>query len=112
MGSVENIYHEFEKYDAMILPSYYEGCPNAIIDGMFCGLPILASDVSDNRLYLEHQSSLLFNPHDPKDIYSKINIFLSLDTNNLDYISKKNIESAKKHFDHKNMVNNYLNLLR
>ena len=111
MGSSKNIYAEFEKYDAMILPSYYEGCPNAIIDGMLCKMPILASDVSDNKLYLEHQDYLLFDPFNPKDISSKIKVFLSLDNDALNTISKQNFKHAKKHFDHKTMINNYLKLI-
>ena len=103
---------ELIKYDALILPSFYEGCPNAIIDAMSCGLPVLASDVSDNRIYLNHQGKLLFNPHDVDDIVSKIKHFISLDLSELKSISQNNILMAKKYFNLDVMVNKYLKLIK
>ena len=106
-----NINKELIKYDALILPSFYEGCPNAIIDAMYCGLPVLASDVSDNRIYLEHQNELLFDPYSIDDIILKIKYFTSLDLSELKSISQNNILKAKKYFDVDVMVNNYLKLI-
>lgn len=107
----DNIYEELIKYDALILPSFYEGCPNAIIDGMFCGLPILTSDVSDNRMYLSHQNKLIFNPHDVDDIVSKIKYFLSLNISELRSISHNNNLRAKKYFDVDVMISQYQKLI-
>lgn len=112
MPSTINIHAELIKYDALILPSFYEGCPNAIIDAMNCGLPVLASDVSDNRMYLDHQDMLLFNPHDVSDIVSKIKHFISLDLSEIKSISKNNILMAKKYFNPDIMVNNYIKLIK
>ncbi len=112
MPPTDNIYEELIKHDALILPSFYEGCPNAIIDAMYCGLPILASNVSDNRMYLNHQNKLIFNPHDIHDIVSKIKYFLSLDFSELKSISYNNILTAKKHFDVDVMVSKYLKLIK
>ena len=68
----KNIYEELTKFDALILPSFYEGCPNAIIDAMYVGLPVLASNVSDNLIYLKHQKELIFDPYNTDDIINKI----------------------------------------
>ena len=112
MPSTINIQAELVKYDALILPSFYEGCPNAIIDAMNCGLPVLASDVSDNRMYLNHQDMLLFNPNDVSDIVSKIKHFISLDLSEIKSISQNNILMAKKYFNPDVMVNKYVKLIK
>ncbi len=106
-----DIYKEMVKYDALILPSFYEGCPNAIIDAMFCGLPVLASKVSDNEMYLNHQNELLFDPYDKFDIIKKIKYFKSLNNHEIASIGKKNKIKAFEYFNHKNMVNSYNKLI-
>ena len=106
-----NIFEKIIKYDAVILPSFYEGCPNAIIDGMLCGSPILASDVSDNRVYLKHQEEFLFNPISPKDIADKIDIFSKKDTFFRQKLGNENRIYAGKNFDVDKMINSYIKLL-
>jgi hypothetical protein len=112
MESVDNIHDVLLDYDALILPSFYEGCPNAIIDAMYVGLPILASDVSDNRIYLDHQRELIFNPNDVDDIKSKISNFISLNISEIEFILNTNPLKARGFFDVKIMIDNYLKLIK
>lgn len=106
-----NIFEKIIKYDAVILPSFYEGCPNAIIDGMLCASPILASDVSDNRVYLKHQEEFLFNPICPKDIADKIHAFSKKNTFFRQQLGNDNRIFAEKMFDIDKMINSYIKLL-
>ena len=112
LPATSNIYSKIKKHDALILPSFYEGCPNAIIDGMYCGVPILASNVSDNLIYLNQQKELLFNPHDVDDIKSKIIYFMNLSEKKLKDIGEMNVKMAKYFFDVNKMVDNYKLLLK
>ena len=107
-----NIYKELVQYDALILPSFYEGCPNAIIDAMYCGLPVLASDVSDNLIYLKHQNELIFDPYNIDDIKKKIHNFVNLSNERLIEISDQNKLSAKYFFEDTKMINNYIKLIK
>jgi glycosyltransferase involved in cell wall biosynthesis len=108
--SVNDIYSEMLKYDALILPSFYEGCPNAIIDAMLVGLPVLASNVSDNYIYLENQKEFLFDPNNSDDIQRTIKLFYNTDIKRLKVISDNNIIQAKIFFDPENMILNYIKL--
>lgn len=44
LGFVKNPYAISRASDAFVFPSMYEGMPNAMIENMVCGLPIIASD--------------------------------------------------------------------
>ena len=43
--------------DVFVLPTYNEGCSNAIIEAMACGLPILSSDLDFNKDILNTRQS-------------------------------------------------------
>lgn len=50
--------------DIFILPSTMEGCSNAVIEALGCGLPIIASDRPFNHDILDSSCSILVEPED------------------------------------------------
>ncbi len=44
LGFVKNPYAISKKSDVFVFPSMYEGMPNALIENMICGLPVIATD--------------------------------------------------------------------
>ena len=59
----------YQAADLVCLPSFYEGCSNVIGEALACGVPVLASRVSDNgRLVQEGRTGFLFDPTSPRDI--------------------------------------------
>ena len=58
-----DIIPQFQAADAVVLPSFLEGLPNTICEGMACGCPILASNIGDaDILVQEGQNGFLFDP--------------------------------------------------
>jgi glycosyltransferase involved in cell wall biosynthesis len=56
-------------HDALVHPSFFEGCPNAICEALACGLPVLAGDVCDHRrLVIPGETGYLFDPEHPSSI--------------------------------------------
>jgi len=58
--------------DAFVLPTNNEGCANAVIEAMSCGLPIITSDLPFSHDILDKKSALLINPENEEEIKSAI----------------------------------------
>lgn len=54
--------------DIFVLPTINEGCSNAIVEAMSCGLPIASSDMEFNWDVLNESNSILYDPLDIKQI--------------------------------------------
>ena len=58
--------------DFFILPTLAEGCCNAIIEAIACGLPVISSDLPFNRDILDESNSILVDPTDITSIQEAI----------------------------------------
>ena len=66
----------YAQADVVCLPSLYEGFSNVIGEAMACGVPVLASRVSDNvRLVEEGRNGFLFDPMSVEDMANTIRRF-------------------------------------
>lgn len=50
--------------DVFVLPTLAEGCSNAIVEAMACGLPIISSDLPFNYDILNDNNSIMIDPMD------------------------------------------------
>lgn len=60
--------------DIFVLPTNNEGCSNAVIEAMACGLPIVSSDMEFNWDVLNTTNSILLDPYDICAIASAIQL--------------------------------------
>ena len=74
-GSVNNedLYLYLNAADIFVLPTLAEGCCNAIIEAMACGLPIVSSDKGFNDDILSEKNSIRVDSKDTKRIQEAIN---------------------------------------
>ena len=77
--------------DVFVLPTLAEGCCNAIIEAMSCGLPIVSSDLPFNKDILNNENSIMINPLDVNEIKKAV---LSI-KNNKELMERMSKESLK-----------------
>lgn len=58
--------------DVFCLPTLNEGCSNAIVEALACGLPIISSNLSFNDDILNEDYSIRVNPNNIQDISNAI----------------------------------------
>ncbi len=51
--------------DVLTLPSWSEGYPNVVVEGVACGRPVVATDVGGTREILDDSNGILIPPRDP-----------------------------------------------
>lgn len=90
----ENLPEYLNVADVFILPSFAEGCSNAIIEAMACGKPIISSNASFNYDILDNTNSILINPENPYEIANAIRI-LKNDKFLRDILSKGSLSKTK-----------------
>lgn len=89
--------------DVFVLPTLHEGCCNAILEAMACGLPIISSNLSFNWDILDETNSIMINPNDVDEIAQAIKKLKDY-TQLRDSLSKGAIETASKHTLHNRAI--------
>jgi glycosyltransferase involved in cell wall biosynthesis len=52
-----------KRADVFVATSLFEGQPNAVLEAMACGCPLVVSDIPAHRELLDETTALLVNPH-------------------------------------------------
>ena len=81
--------------DVFVLPTLHEGCCNAIVEAMACGLPIVSSERSFNHDILNTSNSIMVEPMDILSIANAIS-FLKCDEVKRQSLSEGSLNIAKE----------------
>ncbi len=110
-GQVNDPYPYYLMSKIMILPSLYEGNPISILEGMDCGLPIVATKVGGiPDVIKDGENGLLFDVNNKESCFDMILKLLS-DSDLYAYISKKNLSDVNL-YSIETVCNEYLSLFR
>ena len=74
-GWVPSLTEEYERASLVVHPSLHEGMPNSIMEAFASDVPVLAADTPELRELLLFDE-LLFDPHDPHSLASKLSAFV------------------------------------
>ena len=80
--------------DVFVLPTKGEGCCNAIIEALACGLPIISSDLAFNDDVLNENNSIRIDVEDEQQIAEAIKT-LKMDTNKREMLVQGSVDSSK-----------------
>lgn len=94
-GSVNNedLPYFYSAADVFVLPTLNEGCCNAIIEAMACGLPVVSSNLPFNDDILDETCSLKIDPLNINEIKESIKC-LYYDRERLNNLHKGSLEKA------------------
>jgi len=110
--AIPDLYKHYIEYDGLILPSFYEGCPNAVMEGMASALPVVAADVSDVAfLTEERRGGILFNPHSIEDIAESLSAFCGLTHDERLAMSVHNRHRAEELFDFQTFLRKHYDIM-
>lgn len=99
-------------FDAMCLPSLYEGFSNSISEYICCGRPVICSDVSDNSVMVhDGENGFLFNPLDIEDIFNAFERLFATSKEKLAAMGMKSREIAETLFNEEKFINEYIKLI-
>ncbi len=77
IGSTSDVIQYYHNSHILVIPSYWEGLSLVLLEGMACGLAIVASNLGGNREGIEDGiNGLLFTPGKQDELASKILYFL------------------------------------
>ncbi|MHA2052080.1 MAG: glycosyltransferase family 4 protein [Candidatus Hodarchaeales archaeon] len=103
--TLRNLYRESNVF---ILPSYYEGFPNVILEAMSCGLPTIATNVGGIPEIVQHQKNgLLIPPRNSTAITNALTKILTDESLISDMGKNARYETEKK-YSWEHISNKYL----
>jgi glycosyltransferase involved in cell wall biosynthesis len=98
LGKVDDVAGLLKASDIGVLTSPQEGLPNAIIEYMASGLPVVATDSPGNREVLgDYPNQLFCRPGDPDNLASVIHALLQNQSLRRE-LGKQNFQRASKEF--------------
>ena len=112
-GKYNNIIDAYQSIDLLCLISDYEGFSNVISEALSCGIPVITSNVEENRFLIENKiNGFVVNHKDPDDIAKGINNYLKLDKGSKSKIAKANRLKSIRLFDKEVIYNNYMKIIK
>ncbi len=110
--AIKDILSEYLKADALILPSLYEGFPNVVCEAMSCGLPVLCSDICDNREIVKHNvNGLLFDPTSAEMMAEAMEKFLQMSEEQKKEMGFQSRTLSLNNFSKEVFFNKYISLI-
>ncbi len=110
-GATNDIRDFIKKADVMVLPSYREGMPRAVLEAMSMGKPIITTDTAGCRESIAHDKNGYLVPvKDHLALAEAMVKIYSLDQDKLEQMGKESRTKVLKEFDEKIINQRYLEL--
>jgi glycosyltransferase involved in cell wall biosynthesis len=78
LGNREDVEGLYPACTVTVLPSLFEGTPNVALESMACGVPVIATDVSDNRSIVpDGRAGFIVPLGDAETLAARITLLLS-----------------------------------
>ena len=109
---VKDVPSMMSKYDAICLPSMWEGFSNTISEAICCGKPMIVSDVSDNSIMVrDGVNGFIFNPYDIDDICNAFRRYFNTSQYERMNMAQSSRKIAEKLFSEETFIEAYLTFI-
>ncbi len=110
-GRQSNVHEYLQKADALLHVTKFEGLPNAVVEGMASGLPIVASRVSDvPRMVTNGENGFLCDAYDVDSIVAVMKSCMDSEQEDLVRMGRVSRQRAERMFNKEHFLDNYENL--
>ena len=107
LGSRNDVATILADYDCFVFPSLVEGFSGAIVEAMFAGLPVLASDIPQNKEAINHhKTGYLFSKESAEEV-EKAMLWFKNNRGTANAMAGKAYEYAKENFELETIVNRF-----
>jgi glycosyltransferase involved in cell wall biosynthesis len=106
-GETNNPEELYSRFDIYINGSFSEGMSNTILEGMACGIPVIASDVPGNRAWLESDINAIFFQSDNAQELSHKLTTLADDPARMKKMGDENRRRAQLSYDNREFILRY-----
>jgi len=107
-GKQQNVKDYLEQADVFLLPSRNEGLPLALLEAMYCKLPIIATKVGSIPEIFMHKDAILISPEENDLAYALRMLFDG--TIDLNYMAQRSRMLYDEYFHQEKFVTNYIEL--
>lgn len=110
--SRNELIHIFQNATLQVIPSHYEGMPNTLLEGMSCGLPIVATDIGgNNEVIVSGINGFLVPPKSPQ-IMAEVILKLLNDSTLRKEIGEKARSTIEKYYTWDKIADNILEVYK
>lgn len=107
LGSRNDVPALLSQYDCFVFPSLVEGFSGAVVEAMFAGLPILASDIDQNKEAVSHlKTGYLFGKESADEVQNAM-LWYKENTETAERMAINAYEYAKENFELDKIVNKF-----
>lgn len=110
LGQVDQVSELLRESSYFIFPTHYEGLPGALIEAMLARVPIICSDIPENRECVDESMALFHRVGDQADLLAQMEKALTL--TDWEERTKRAYDFAAEHFDIENIVKQYEQVYR
>lgn len=105
LGQVKDVLLLLLESSIFIFPTHYEGLPGALIEAMMAKIPIICSDIPENRECVDDSMCLFHRVGDPRDLQLQMEKALHL--TDWDKRTQRAFDYAEEHFEITKIASRY-----
>ena len=112
LGRTDDVRPYIAQSDVVVLPSYREGLPSALLEAMSMARPVIASNVPGSRgLVEEGRTGFLVEARNPNDLAGRVIACIDMGKDGLRTMGKRAREKVLRQFDARQASEAYLSVM-